>query len=232
MTKDEFITDTDTRLRGRNPALTAKKRRAVIDAIITREESGAGSMRLWDFGDEAFRLEHLGYMLANLERERPELFTPAPTVEQTFNAKLGSLREEFGDDKSHPFSPDRPGFRRDLMRQIEQMSGDQREDFIAGLKIPAASEPEPARQETNNTAFTGPGDPAFRAHVATQLGIPEYKQSARANMGYFSAHVARLRDSAREAAKKNVAESAVKKALTPGEARTLARSKAKLVGAR
>lgn len=232
MTKAEFIADADNRLRERNPALSAKKRRALIDAVIEKEEAGGGTIRLWDYS-ESYRLECLGIMLSNLERERPELFTPAPTVAQTFDAKLGALREEFGDDKSHPFSPDRPGFRRDLMRQIEQMSGDQREDFIAGLKIPAAPEPKPETISNNNNAFTGPGTPEFRAHIAHTLGIPEHKQSARQNQHYFSAHVARLRDEAREAAKKTVAESAVKMTLTPGEARTLARAKAKLVvGAR
>lgn len=231
MTKEEFITDTDTRLRERNPALTAKKRRAVIDKIIEKEEAGGGSIRLWDYG-EAFRLEHLGYMLSNLEREHPEMFAPAPSVEQTFAAKIAALHAEFGSDPTHPENPDRPGVRRDLMRKIEAMDGDARAEFVKGLKVPDAPAPAPERQETNNTAFTGPGDPAFRAHIAHTLGIPEHKQSARKNMQYFSAHTARLRDQAREAAKKNVAESAVKKALTPGEARTLARSKAKLVGAR
>lgn len=234
ITQDEFRKEVDDLLRERNPSLTSKQRAALVDAVIQKEEAGGGTIRLWDY-DSAFRLEHLGYMLFNLEHANPEMFAPPPSIEQTFAAKLAALHEEFGDDKSHPFHPDRPSVRRDLKRQIEKMDGDARAAFVQGLKIPAAETVEPDRNVRDTESaptFDGPGDPRFRAYVEDTFGIPKHKQLSSQNATYYRAHVASLRDKERERAKQIVQEAGAKATLSLAEQRTLARAKSKLAGVR
>jgi len=215
----------------RFPHLTGAQVSALADKLIARETATYPGHEVWLWADTAEILEQVGYRFDNMLRETPTDFAPAPSVEQTFAAKVAALHAEFGSDPTHPENPDRPGVRRDLIRKIEAMTSDERAAFIDGLEVPVAK-PEPEKQKTEAVAFSGPADPRFEEFVQTRLGVPIHQQTTRQNQTYFSAHTARLRDQAREQAAQNVRESEVKKSLSPGEARTLARSKAKLVGAR
>lgn len=213
MDKNAFKAKVIESATARFPDLTGAQVSALADKLIARETDKYKGHEVWLWADAAEILEQVGYRLDNMRLETPADFVPPPSPEVVY-ATL--LKEK---ENSDP---------RTLFRMVQSMTPDERLAAVEGMTLQSTLTPKSETRETEGAAFTGPGDPAFRAHIEKHLGIPEHKQSARANMGYYREHVARLRHKAREQAAQNVREAEVKKSLSPSEARTLARAKAKL----
>lgn len=232
ITQSEFRKEVDDLLRERTPSLTSKQRAVLVDAVIQKEEAGGGTIRLWDY-DSAFRLEHLGHVLFNLEHANPEMFAPAPSAEATFAALHAKAVEDAkGLDITHQEHPSAPGNKRALLRLVEKMSPDERIAAVDGLTLAPETSPAPETREQVEQAaleFTGPGDPRFRAWVARTYGTPEHLQLSRKNAEIYRALMAQPPQRGLDRRTLAIAETqGQSRALSPAERREQVRAQQRL----
>lgn len=185
MTPEEFKTEAMAAVKARHPDLTEKQRGAIADSVIEEESANHAIHPLWEASAD-FRAEFLGYALNRIEREKPELFVPPPDAKAVYNALLAKLKAEIT-DPADPRHADQNDTRRNLWRQVSQLTPDQRAEAIKGLTL-APEAPAATREQVEQIApkFSDPFSHEFEDYVHRRLGIAPHALGARKRQELFA----------------------------------------------